>query len=257
MAEFVCKVADTSGRVFSQVEAAQSVVEARQKLSDRGLYVYSVEARGGLLRATLWRAARDRAVKDADFLVFNQQFNTLIKAGLPILEGAGSACRTRRHARHCAPCSRRCADRVREGASLSEALEQQGGFPKVYVTAVLAGEKSGNLPGVLDYYIAYQRVSTSASEKADCHADLSDHSGHGGQHAIVTYLVTYVVPQFAKLYADMSVQLPARHPAVADADGDLSRLFWRGGWRCSSWVLLLVLLWSRIRAGGSRSIGSS
>ena len=42
MAEFVCKVADAAGRVFSQVEAAQSVIEARQKLSDRGLYVYSV-----------------------------------------------------------------------------------------------------------------------------------------------------------------------------------------------------------------------
>src|ERR1700751_3927243 len=85
MAEFVCKVADPTGRVFSQVEAAQSVVEARQKLSDRGFYVYSVQARGGFLTNTVGRP-RDRVVKDADFLIFNQQFNTLIKAGLPILK---------------------------------------------------------------------------------------------------------------------------------------------------------------------------
>ena len=50
-------------------------------------------------------------------------------------------------------------DRVREGAMLSEALEAQGVFPGVYTTAILAGEKSGNLTGVLDNYIAFQRVS--------------------------------------------------------------------------------------------------
>ena len=42
MAEFVCKVADASGKVYSQIEPAQTVSEARQKLSDRGLFVYQV-----------------------------------------------------------------------------------------------------------------------------------------------------------------------------------------------------------------------
>ena len=62
MAEFVCKVADTAGRVFSQVEAAQSVTEARQKLSDRGLYVYSVAPRGGFLAGTVG-GSKGRALK--------------------------------------------------------------------------------------------------------------------------------------------------------------------------------------------------
>src|SRR5579863_8685677 len=87
MAEFVCKVADPAGRVFSQIEAAQSVAEARQKLSDRGLYVYSVQARGGWLgKAVGSSRSRARTIKSSDFLVFNQQFSTLIKAGLPILK---------------------------------------------------------------------------------------------------------------------------------------------------------------------------
>ena len=85
MAEFICKVADPTGRVYSQVEAAQSVVEARQKLADRGLFVYSVRPREELL-AGLFGRRRERAVSGADFLIFNQQFNTLIKAGLPILK---------------------------------------------------------------------------------------------------------------------------------------------------------------------------
>src|SRR2546430_7533554 len=85
MADFVCKVADTTGRVFSQVEAAQSISEARQKLSDRGLYVYSVQPQGGVLADAVGRRS-GRSIKAADFLIFNQQFNTLIKAGLPILK---------------------------------------------------------------------------------------------------------------------------------------------------------------------------
>src|SRR3984893_8803346 len=206
MAEFVCKVADPAGRVFSHVEAAQSVSEVRQKLSDRGLYVYSVHPRGGLLGRRIG-GSEGRVLKNSDFLIFNQQFNTLIKAGLPILK-ALDLLAERAASPRLRPLLLDVRDRVREGASLSEALEQQGSFPKVYVTSVLAGEKSGNLSGVLDYYISYQRVSTGVKKKliatliypiilitvASC---------------IVLYLVTYVVPQFAKLYADMHVALPA------------------------------------------------
>ena len=205
MADFVCKVADTSGRIFSQVEAAQSMEEVRQKLSDRGFFVYSVEARGGFMSAG-GGTSRSRTVKEGDFLVFNQQFNTLIKAGLPILK-ALELLAERAATPRLRPLLQEVRARVREGASLSEALEAQGSFPKVYVTAVLAGEKSGNLPGVLDYYIAYQRVSTGVRKKLIATL-IYPVILVVVATAILTYLVTYVVPQFAKLYADMNVQLP-------------------------------------------------
>jgi type IV pilus assembly protein PilC len=205
MAEFVCKVADPGGRVFSHVEAAQSVSEARQKLSDRGLYVYSVLPRGGLLGRTV-SGSKGRVLKSADFLIFNQQFNTLIKAGLPILK-ALDLLAERAASPSLQPLLRDVRDRVREGASLSEALEQEGLFPKVYVTSVLAGEKSGNLSGVLDYYIAYQKLSTSAKKRLIATL-IYPTILVSVATVIVTYLVTYVVPSFAKLYSDMNVQLP-------------------------------------------------
>jgi type IV pilus assembly protein PilC len=205
MAEFVCKVADSSGRVSSFVEIAQTINEARQKLTDRGLYVYSVRARIGLLSGSLGQR-RERAVKSGDFLIFNQQFNTLIKAGLPILK-ALDLLAERAASPRLRPALMDVRDRVRQGASLSEALERQGAFPKVYVTAVLAGEKSGNLTGVLDYFIAYQKVSTGVKKKliATMVYPIILVTVAG---IILTYLVTYVVPQFAKLYQDMQIQLP-------------------------------------------------
>ena len=196
MTEFVCKVADSSGKVFSQVEAAQSVAEARQKLADRGLLVYSVRPRGGVLPEALGRRRR-RVVAGTDFLIFNQQFNTLIKAGLPILK-ALDLLAERAASPRLRPLLAEVRQRVRDGALLSEALDQQGVFPKVYCTSVLAGEKSGNLTGVLDYYIAYQRVTTGFRRRLLASLVYPVILVIAAS-LIVLYLVSYVIPQFARL----------------------------------------------------------
>ncbi len=206
MAEFVCKVADATGKVYSQVEAAHSVSEARQKLADRGLFVYSVQQRGGLFPQVLSRR-RDRVVGGSDFLIFNQQFNTLIKAGLPILK-ALDLLAERAASPRLRPLLGDVRQRVREGALLSEALEKQAVFPKVYCTSVLAGEKSGNLTGVLDYYIAYQRVSTGFRRRLLASLVYPAILVTAAT-VIVLYLVSYVIPQFARLYAELNVDLPA------------------------------------------------
>lgn len=204
MAEFVCKVADSTGRVYSQVEAAQTISEARQKLADRGLFVYSVRPRQGVLTQLL-RQRRDR-VSGNDFLIFNQQFNTLIKAGLPILRGLDLLAE-RAASPKLRPLLGDVRQRVRGGASLSEALVQQGVFPKVYTTSVLAGEKSGNLSGVLDYFIAYQRVTTGFQRRLVA-ALIYPAILVVVTATILSYIIAYVIPQFARLYRELNVRLP-------------------------------------------------
>jgi len=246
MGEFVCRVADANGRVFSHVEAAASKDEARQKLSDRGLYVYSVDARNALLTGFLG-VRRERKIGGNDFLVLNQQFNTLIKAGLPILR-ALDLLATRASAPKLRPILTQIRDRVREGKSLSEAVDEAGVFSKVYSTAILAGEKSGNLSGVLEYYIAYQRVSTGVQKKlvaALVYPTLLIITAS----AIVTYLVTFVVPKFGALYRDLGVELPTPTKVLIAITIDY-RLYILG------FIGLLVLtgvgifFWSRSEQGG-------
>jgi type IV pilus assembly protein PilC len=205
MGEFVCRVADANGRVFSHVEAAASVEEARQKLSDRGLYIYSVETRSSLISGMLGMR-KERKISGNDFLILNQQFNTLIKAGLPILK-ALDLLATRATAPKLRPILIQVRDRVREGKSLSEAIEEAGVFSKVYSTAILAGEKSGNLSGVLDYYIAYQKVSTGVKKKIVASLVYPILLVVVAT-SVVTYLVTGVIPKFATLYKDLGVPLP-------------------------------------------------
>jgi len=205
MAEFLCKVADGSGKVFLHVEPAESITEARQKLSDRGLFVYNVRPRAGLL-GQLFGRRRQKSVDGNDFLVFNQQFNTLIKAGIPILK-ALDLLSDRAAAERLRPVLGEVRRQVREGTTLSEALEQQGVFPKVYTVSVLAGEKSGNLSGVLEYYVTYQRVTTGFRKKL-ISTLIYPAILIAAATLIVTYLVSSVIPKFAGLYADLNVALP-------------------------------------------------
>ena len=205
MTEFVCKVGDASGRTFQQMETAQSEAEARQKLVERGLFVFSVRMQFDLL--TRFSGSRsDSSIRPADFLIFNQQFSTLVKAGLPILK-ALDLLAERAAAPRLRPILRDVRQRVRDGALLSEALAAQGSFPPVYVTAITAGERSGNLTGVIDQYIAYLRVSTGF-RRALATALIYPAILVLAVIVIVTYLVTYAMPQFAKLYQDLGVPLP-------------------------------------------------
>src|SRR5277367_2144837 len=206
MTEFVCKVGDTTGRVFQQMETAQSEAEARQKLAERGFFVFSVRMHFDLL-SQFSGAARERKIRPADFLIFNQQFNTLVKAGLPILK-ALDLLAERAAAPRLRPILIDVRQRVREGALLSEALTAQGSFPAVYVTSISAGERSGNLTGVLDQYISYLRVSTGFRSKLIT-ALIYPAVLVAVAILVVTYVVTYAMPQFASLYNELGVPLPA------------------------------------------------
>jgi type IV pilus assembly protein PilC len=247
MGQFLCRVADAEGRVFSHVEPATSLEEARQKLVERGLYVYSVESRGARL-AGLLRQKSGRQIGGSEFVILNQQFNTLIKAGLPILKSLDLLA-SRATAPKLRPVISQIRDRVREGKSLSEAVAEAGVFSKVYSTAILAGEKSGNLPGVLDYYIAYQRVSTGVRKKIL--ASLVYPSLLiSVAVVIVTYLVTAVIPKFALLYKDLNVELPGPTRLLIALTVDY-RFVFLGVVASLAVAAAGIFLWSRTEEGGA------
>jgi len=246
MGEFVCRVADANGRVFSHVEAASNSDEVRQKLADRGLYVYSVNPRSSLVSG-FFGFRKERKIGGNDFLILNQQFNTLIKAGLPILR-ALDLLATRASAPKLRPILTQIRDRVREGKSLSEAVDEAGVFSKVYSTAILAGEKSGNLSGVLEYYIAYQKVSTGVKKKI-ASALVYPTLLIVAATCIVTYLVTFVVPKFGMLYRDLNVELPTPTKVLIAITVDY-RNYILGLIALVALAVMGIFFWSRSEQGG-------
>jgi type IV pilus assembly protein PilC len=87
MPDWVLKYADARGEMHSQVAAGASEKELRERFTQQGFLVYSVRPRraiGGL--AIESASKRGKKLNLEKFLIFNQQFVTLIRAGLPILK---------------------------------------------------------------------------------------------------------------------------------------------------------------------------
>src|ERR1700678_530585 len=200
MTEFVIKLADERGRVMEQSHAAATAEELRARFTQAGYYVYSVKAKSVL-------GAGKKKVKLETFLIFNQQFLTLIKAGLPILGSLELLARRQKIPQFRAQLED-VAARVKTGESISEAFEAQGGFPVVYTTTLLAGERSGNLEEVLQRFLDFQRVSLTFRKK------LTASLIYPAVLVVMViglfiFLITFVVPRFAELYEQLGTKLPA------------------------------------------------
>jgi type IV pilus assembly protein PilC len=200
MNEFIVRLADERGRIQEQTHAAATAEELRARFTQAGYLVYSVKQ-----RSTLGRAAKKKIKLDM-FLIFNQQFLTLIRAGLPILSSLDLLAKRQKDASFRAQLED-VGNRVKTGESISSAFEAQGTMPLVYTTTLLAGERSGNLEEVLQRYLDFQRVALTFRKKL--RASLIYPAFLVVMViGLFTFLITFVVPRFASLYAQLGTKLP-------------------------------------------------
>lgn len=204
MAEFLIKMADERGRVLEQIESGISEQDIRDRFLQQGYLVYWVRNRS-LSPGRIFR--RKKRVKTDQFLIFNQQFLTLIKAGLPILKSLDLLAKRQRN-----PVFKSMLEdvqaRVKSGELLSDAFSAQGSISKIYTTTLLAGERSGNLEEVLARFIAFQRITQSFRKKL-ISSLVYPALLISALLIMLTFLMGYVVPQFADLYGSLNARLPS------------------------------------------------
>ncbi len=246
--EYLCRYADEKGQILEQVEQAASEAEVRERYAQQGVLLYSVRPRGVLsaaLRRGVTGTSRKKIPLD-QFLIFNQQFVTLVRAGLPILKALDLLSN-----RVAKPELRvhimEVRDRVRTGTMLSEAFAQQGVFPKIYVTSVMAGEKSGSLEEVLERYIGYQRTALAVRKKILVSL-IYPTILLSLVTALITFLTSYVIPSFADLYASLDAELPPITQVML-AFGVAVRHYMPFMLLGIAAVVGGVLMWSRSKAG--------
>src|SRR5467141_5325103 len=205
MAQFLVKIADDRGRLAQQVEHGYSESEVRERFVQQGYLVYWVKPRGLFSGGKLQLGGRK--VKQSQFVIFNQQFLTLIKAGLPILTSLDLLIKRQKDG-NLKSLLQNVRERVKSGELLSDSFAAQGVFPRIYTTTLMAGEKSGNTEEVLGRYIAFQRLALTFKKK------LAVSLVYPALLVtmvlvMIVFLVTYVVPEFAKLFENLNAQLPA------------------------------------------------
>src|SRR5437016_9024560 len=202
--EFTCRYAKPSGEVIKAVLVGQNIEEVRHHLQEQGLLPMAIRPRGWSLSFRPRR--RPQAIKDEDFILFNQQFVALIRAGLPILKSLDLLKDQIRNPllRHHIVNVR---DRVFSGALLSEAMRAQGLFPTVYTASIFAGERSGNLVEVINRYVQYEKTILTVRKKF-INSLIYPVFLIVLAIVMIAVILTYVIPQFGELYADLNTPLP-------------------------------------------------
>ena len=163
--EFRCRLGTPSGEIVEGVYVAQSEAHLRRELEDKGLHVLALRPRGGLGLPGLSLGQRKPKIARHEFLVFNQELATLLKAGMPLVQSLDIL-----RARLANPVFKAVLDdvheKVRAGTALSDAFQAHGElFPSVYTASLMAGERAGNLDAVLRRFVAYAKVVDTVRKK--------------------------------------------------------------------------------------------
>jgi type IV pilus assembly protein PilC len=229
--EFQCRLGTAHGEVLEGVYVAESEARLRHELEEKGLFVLAIQPRSafglpalpGLPALTL---RRRRKVSTREFLVFNQELATLLKAGMPLVQSLDILRRAIPNDTFKAVLDD-VHQRVSSGSSLSEAFEAHGAmFPGVYTASLMAGEKSGSLDTVLRRFISYTKIVSSVRRRV-LSALMYPVVLMGLSIAVVTIIVVRVVPAFAEFYAGFNAELPlATRVLTSTSTAIRSNLLW-------------------------------
>jgi type IV pilus assembly protein PilC len=222
--EFRCRLGTPGGEIIEGVYAADTEARLRQEFEEKGLYVLAIQRAGGAALGRLQLPTRAR-VSTREFLVFNQELATLLKAGMPLVQSLDILRR-----RVTNPMFKGVMDdvheRVRAGSSLSEAFEAHGTlFPGVYTASLLAGEKSGNLEQVIRRYVAYVKVVATVKRKT-VSALVYPLILMLLSLAVVSIIVLRVVPEFGAFYQQFNEELPLSTRMIVRVSDFARGYFW-------------------------------
>jgi type IV pilus assembly protein PilC len=250
--EYRCRVATANGQVSTATFEADNEARLRLELEEKGLYLLSLQPLGGVGvgRFSLRLPSRKKIGAD-EFLIFNQEMATLLRAGLPLVQSLDIL---RRRVPN--PTFKRVLDdvyeRVRSGSALSDAFEAQGGmFTGIYHASLMAGEKSGSLETVLRRYVAHMKIIASVRGKL-ISALIYPVVLLLLSAAVVGLIVFKVVPEFATFYAGFGAgaELPASTQIIVAISTSLveQAALWVTGLIA---VVVAVAVW--VRQPGQRS----
>lgn len=205
MPEFIARIGTPDGAIFERTFNSDSERSLRAELQQQYLIlgIKKKSAITGLLPGFGQR----RGVKMKEFLLFNQELASLLKAGLPILSSLDILTERRKNMVF-KRALLEVKDKVRGGMSLSEAFEEQGElFPKIYCSTLASGERSGEVAAVLQRYIGYQKTLMATKRKVLA-ALIYPACLFMMSIAVIVILITMVVPKFVDFYGDLGADLP-------------------------------------------------
>ena len=222
--EFRCRLGTPGGEIIEGVYVADSESRLRTELEEKGLYVLSLQRRGGFPGLGAG-AGRRRRISGQEFLVFNQELATLLKAGMPLVQSLDIL-----RQRVSNPTFKAVLDgvyeKVKAGSALSDAFaEHHGLFPAVYSASLMAGERSGSLDEVIRRYVAYEKV-IGAVKRRTLSALIYPAILVVMMVGLISIIVLRVVPAFSSFYANFDRELPLSTRIIVGVSNFLVANLW-------------------------------
>jgi type IV pilus assembly protein PilC len=222
--EFRCRLGTPGGEIIEGIYVADSESRLRSELEEKGLYVLSLQRKGGLKGFALGGGRRRRITRQ-EFLVFNQELATLLKAGMPLVQSLDIL-----RQRVANPTFKAVLDgvyeKVKAGTALSDAFaEHPGHFPAIYSASLMAGERSGNLDAVIRRYVAYEKV-IGAVKRRTISALIYPAILVTLMLGLVGIIVLRVVPAFSEFYMNFDRELPLSTRVIVGISDVLVAQFW-------------------------------
>ncbi len=222
--EFRCRLGTPSGDVIEGIYVADNESRLRKELEDKGLYVLALKRRGGVPGLALPFASR-RRVPRQEFLVFNQELATLLKAGMPLVQSLDIL-----RERVANPTFKAVLDdvydKVKSGTALSDAFGAHAGlFPGVYPASLMAGERSGSLDAVIRRYVAYEKIIGTVRRRT-ISALIYPVILVALMVVLVGIIVLRVVPAFAGFYSTFDRELPLSTRIIVGISNALVANIW-------------------------------
>ncbi len=241
MALFEYKAVSPSGETLQGTMEAVSVDMVIARLQEAGNIPLQARPSGeGFLGLSRLRMGR-QGLNTREVGEFTQQLATLLGAGLPLdrsLQVLTELAANERAGR----CIADIRDRVREGGSLSEALEaQHGTFSRLFINMVRAGEIGGSLDITLDRladYLERSKELKDAIVSALVYPILLILLAGGS----LVLLLVYVIPQFTPIFEDLGGDMPLITRIVLFFGGILQN-WW---WALLAGAVLIVVLFKRM-----------
>jgi type IV pilus assembly protein PilC len=206
MPQFIIRVGMPDGQIVDRQVQASSSRAAEDELRQQGMHVFAARRGAISLRDLLPRSRT--SVSTERFLLFNQELLALVKAGLPILQSFDIMLERQKDPRF-REILADVRDKLKSGVALSDAFASYGDvFPPIYSTSLRAGERSGDLEGVLRRFLKYQKMIVALRKKvisALIYPIILITLSTG----MVFIMLTKVIPKFAEFYAGFDAQLPA------------------------------------------------
>lgn len=205
MPEFILRVGTPDGDVVERQVRAATLRAAREEMRRQGLHVFDVKRGATDLRDLFPRFGK--IISTERFLLFNQELLALVRAGLPIVQSLDIMLERQKSQRF-----REVLTEIREkitsGVALSDAFAFYGNaFPAIYSTSLRAGERSGDLEGVLKRFLRYQKMIVGLRKKV-VGALIYPAILVVLSTTMVFVMLTYVIPKFAEFFEGFGATLP-------------------------------------------------